>query len=112
MPVTAGDWHMRNPDENHSLLSAKALFRLIKMGWLTVNNVRHYFDPYDHIALTQYNNRPDVRRYPFVFASRNEAILTPSQRVRSWRQAGLATYTDDYPDRFFFRYDLPFIPRR
>ena len=30
---------------------------------------------------------------------------TPSQRVRLWRQAGLATYPNDLPDKVFFGYD-------
>ena len=103
--LIAADWHMRNPDKNHGLLSPKALFRLIKMGWLTLEDVRRYFDLYDYVALAHYNDRPDEQRYPFVVASRNEAMPTPSQRVRLRRQAGLATYPDDYPDRFFFGYD-------
>ena len=103
--LIAADWHMRNPDKNHGLLSPKALFRLVKMGWLTLEDVRRFFDPYDYVALAHYNDGPDERRYPFVVASPNEAIPTPSQRVRLRRQAGLATYPDDYPDRFFFGYD-------
>jgi hypothetical protein len=95
--LIAADWYMRNPEKNHGLLSPKALFGLIKMSWLTLEDVRRYFDPYDYIALAHYNDRPDERRYPFVVASRNEAIPTPSQRVRLHRQAGLATYArQDY----------------
>ena len=103
--LIAADWHMRNPEKNHGLLSPKALFRLVKMGWLTLEDVRRYFDPYDYVALAHYNDKSDEQRYPFVVASRNEAMPTPSQRVRLRRQAGLATYPDDYPDRFFFGYD-------
>ena len=68
---------------------------------LTLEDVRRYFDPYDYVALAHYNDRPDERSYLFVVASQNEAIPTPLQRVRLWRQAGLATCPDEYPDRVF-----------
>jgi hypothetical protein len=103
--LIAADWHMRNPNKNHGLLSPKALFRLIKMGWLTLTDVRRYFDPFEYVALAHYNDKPDEQRYPFVVGSHNESIPTPSQRVRLRRQAGLATYPDDYPDKVFFGYD-------
>ncbi len=103
--LIAADWHMRNPDKNHGLLSAKALFRLIKMGWLTLADVRRYFNTYDYVTLAHYNDKPDDQRYPFVVASQNKSIPSPSQRVRLRRQAGLASYPDDYPDREFFGYD-------
>ncbi|KAI0268043.1 hypothetical protein BGY98DRAFT_1020782 [Russula aff. rugulosa BPL654] len=70
-------------DPNYGLLSPKALFRLIKMGWLTLADVRRYFNPYTY----------------------NKTIPTPSQRVRLRRQAGLATYPDDFPDTEFFGYN-------
>jgi hypothetical protein len=103
--LIAADWHMRNPDKNHGLLSPKALFRLIKLGWLTLMDVRRYFDQYAYVALAHYNDKPDERRYPFVVASQNESIPTPSQRVRLRRQAGLAIYPDDHPDKEFFGYN-------
>jgi hypothetical protein len=103
--LIAADWLMRNPDKNHGLLSAKALFRLIKMGWLAIADVRRYFNPNDYVALAYYNDKPDDQRYPFVVASQNKSIPTPSQRVRLRRQAGLASYPDDFPDREFFGYD-------
>jgi hypothetical protein len=103
--LIAADWHMRNPGKNHGLLSPKALFRLIKMGWLTLTDIRRHFNPYDYVALAHYNDKPDEQRYPFVTACQNESIPTPSQRVRLRRQAGLATYPDDYPDKVFFGYN-------
>jgi hypothetical protein len=75
--ITA-DWHMRNPDMNHGLLSPNALFHLIKMGWLTLTDVRRHFNPYDYVALAHYNDKPDEQRYPFVVASQNEPIPTRS----------------------------------
>ncbi|KAF8488813.1 hypothetical protein F5888DRAFT_1910668 [Russula emetica] len=103
--LIAADWHMRNPDKNHGLLSPKALFRLIKMGWLTLTDVRNYFDPYAYVALAHYNDKPDEQRYPFVVVSQNESMPTPSQRVQLRRQAGLATYPNDYQDKSFFGYN-------
>jgi hypothetical protein len=103
--LIAADWHMRNPDKNHGLLSSKALFRLIKVGWLTLTYIRRYFNPYDYVALARYNDKPDEQRYPFVAICQNESIRSLSQRVRLRRQAGLATYPDDYPDKVFFGYD-------
>jgi len=55
--LIAADWHMRNPDKNNGLLSLKSLSCLIKIGWHTLEDVRRYFDPYDHVALAHYNNR-------------------------------------------------------
>ena len=95
--LIAADWHMRNPDKNHGLLSPKALFHLIN----TLEDVGRFFNPYDYVALAHYNDRLDERRYPFVVASQKEAVSTPSQRVRLRCQAGLPPYPDDYPDRFF-----------
>ena len=92
---------MSNTDKNRGLLSAKALFRLIKMGWLTLIDVRRHFNPNDCVALAHYNDRLDEQRYPFVAASQNESIPTPSERVRLRRQAGLATHPDEVQDKFF-----------
>jgi hypothetical protein len=103
--LIAADWHMRNPDKNRGLLSPKALFRLIKMGWLTLIDVKRYLNPYDYVALANYNDKPDEQRYPFVAVSKNESIPTPSQRVRLRRQAGLATHPNDYQDTLFFGYN-------
>jgi hypothetical protein len=99
--LIAADWHMRNPDKNRGLLSPKALFRLIKMGWLTLTDVGRYFNPYDYVALAHYNDKADEQRYPFVAVSQNESIRTPSQRVCLRRQVGLAAYPDDYHDKVF-----------
>ena len=103
--LIAADWHMRNPEKNRGLLSPKALFRLIKMGWLALDDVRRYFNPYEYVALAHYNDKPDEKRYPFVVASKNESIPTPSQRVRLRRQAGLASQPGDIPDKEFFGYN-------
>lgn len=103
--LIAADWHMRNPENNRRLLNPKGLFRLIKIGWLTLDDVRQYFNPYEYVALAHYNDKPDEQRYPFVVASKNESMPTPSRRVRLRRQAGLATNPGDYPDAFFFGYN-------
>ena len=99
--LIAADWHLRNPDKNHGLLSLKVLFRLFKMGWFILTDIRRYFNPYDYVALAYYSNdKPDEQRYPFVVVSQNKSIPTPSQRVRLRSQAGLATY----PGEVFFEY--------
>ena len=103
--LIAADWHMRNPEKNRRLLNPKGLFRLIKMGWLTLDHVRQYFNPFEYVALAHYNDKPDERRYPFVVASKNESMPTPSRRVRLRRQAGLATNPGDLPDALFFGYN-------
>jgi len=102
--LIAADWHMRNPEKNYGLLSPKGLFRLIKMGWLTLADVRMNFHPREYTALAQYNDRPDEQRYPFIAVPPNESIPTPSQRVRLRRQAGLSSHPDDVPDSEFFGY--------
>jgi hypothetical protein len=38
--LIAAYWHMRNPQQNY-LPGPKGLFRLIKMGWLTLADVKH-----------------------------------------------------------------------
>ncbi|KAH9035829.1 hypothetical protein EDB84DRAFT_1484353 [Lactarius hengduanensis] len=78
--LVAADWHMRNPEKNHGVLSGKALFRLIKVGWLSMGEVA---------------KRVHVR----------EPMPSPSQRVRMRRNAGFRSHPDDLPDREFFGYD-------
>ncbi|KAI0269690.1 hypothetical protein BGY98DRAFT_1100970 [Russula aff. rugulosa BPL654] len=96
--LIATDWHMRNPDKNYGLLSPKALFHLIKMGWLTLEDVKCYFNPYNYVTLTHYNNKPNDQQYPFVVVFKSKTISTPSQHVQLHRQAGLTTYPDNFPD--------------
>ncbi|KAI9463782.1 hypothetical protein F5148DRAFT_194916 [Russula earlei] len=100
--LIAADWHMRNPRENHGLLTAKGLFRLIKIGWLSLADIRKHVHPRAYTAVAQYNERPDEQRYPFV-VPQNATMPTPSQRVRMRRKAGLRTHPDDLPDGDFFR---------
>ena len=102
--LIATDWHMRNPEKNHGVLSGKALFRLIKLGWLSMAEVARRVHVREFTALAQYSERPDEQRYPFVVAPA-EPIPTFSQRVRMRRNAGFRTRPDDLPDREFFGYD-------
>ncbi|KAF8261321.1 hypothetical protein EI94DRAFT_1746273 [Lactarius quietus] len=102
--LIATDWHMRNPEKNHGVLSGKALFRLIKVGWLSMSEVAKRVHVREYTALAQYSDRPDEERYPFVVAPA-EPIPTPSQRVRMRRNAGFRSHPDDIPDREFFGYD-------
>jgi len=34
--LVVADWHMHNPHKNYGLLTPKALFRVVKIGWLTL----------------------------------------------------------------------------
>ncbi|KAH9051314.1 hypothetical protein EDB83DRAFT_2397145 [Lactarius deliciosus] len=102
--LIATDWHMRNPEKNHGMLSGKALFRLIKVGWVSMSEVAKRVHVREYSALAQYSDRPDDGRYPFVLAS-SEPMPTPSQRVRMRRNAGFRSHPDDLPDREFFGYD-------
>ena len=102
--LIATDWHMRNPEKNHGVLSGKALFRLIKLGWLSMADVARRVHVREFTALAQYTDRPDDQRYPFVVAPA-EPMPTPSQRVRMRRNAGFRSHPDDLPDREFFGYD-------
>ena len=101
--LIATDWHMRNPEKNHGVLSGKSLFRLIKLGWLTMSEVAKRVHVREYTALAQYSDRPDEQRYPFVAPP--GPIPTPSQRVRMRRNAGFRSHPDDLPDRDFFGYD-------
>ena len=102
--LIAADWHMRNPHKNFGLLTSKALFRLVKIGWLALPEVGRRFSPIELAMLKEYNDLPDERRYPFVVPA-HERMPTPSQRVRMRRKAGLTIHWDDHPDRLFFGYD-------
>jgi len=102
--LIATDWHMRNPEKNHGVLSGKALFRLIKLGWLSMGEVAKRVHVREYSALAQYSDRPDEERYPFVVAP-SDPIPTPSQRVRMRRNAGFRSHPDDLPDREVFGYD-------
>jgi hypothetical protein len=103
-PLIATDWHMRNPRRNHGMLSGKALFRLIKIGWLTLADVAKRVHVREFSALVQYSERPEEERYPFVIVP-NSPLPTPSQRVRMRWNSGFPTHTDDVPDQVFFGYD-------
>ncbi|KAH9172468.1 hypothetical protein EDB89DRAFT_1965424 [Lactarius sanguifluus] len=74
-----------------SLIAGKALFRLIKVGWLSMSEVAKRVHVREYSALAQYSDRPDDRRYPFVLAS-SEPMPTPSQRVRMRRNAGFRSH--------------------
>jgi hypothetical protein len=87
---------MRDPQKNYGMLSPKGL-QLIKMGWLTVADVRLNLHPRKYAALAQYNDRPDEQQYSFVIVPPNQSIPTPSQCVRLRCQAGLCSHTDDVP---------------
>jgi hypothetical protein len=102
--LIAADWHMRNPTKNYGLLTPKALFRLIKIGWLTLGEVSQHFSPVEFATLREYNDLPDEQRYPFVVPP-DEPMPTPSRRVRMRRKAGLTIHWDDYPDSMFFGYN-------
>ena len=102
--LIATDWHMRNPEKNHGMLNGKALFRLIKHGWLSMSEVAKRVHVREFNSLTQYSDRPEDQRYPFVVAPA-EPMPTPSQRVRMRRNAGFRSHPDDLPDRDFFGYD-------
>ncbi|KAH9035839.1 hypothetical protein EDB84DRAFT_1437801 [Lactarius hengduanensis] len=95
------DWHTRNSEKNHGMLSGKALFQLIKVGWLSMSEVAKRVHVREFSALVQYSDRPDDGRYSFVLAS-SEPMPTPSQRVRMRRNAGFRSHPDD---REFFGYD-------
>ena len=99
--LIATDWHMRNPHMNFGLLSPKGL----KVGWLSLADVRPNLHTHEYTALAQYNDRPDEGRYPFIFVPPNQSIPTPSQSVKLRRQAGLCSHPDDVPDNEFFRYN-------
>jgi len=99
--LIATDWHMpRNPEKNHGVLNGKALFRLIKHGWLSMGEVAKRVHAREYTALTQYSERPEEQRYPFVVAPA-EPMPTTSQRVRMRRNAGFRSHADDLPDRDF-----------
>jgi hypothetical protein len=102
--LIAADWHMRNPQKNYGLLTPKALFRLVKIGWLTLPELGRHFSPVELAMLKEYNDLPDERRYPFVVPA-HERMPTPSQRVRIRRRAGLTIHWDDHPDSLFFGYN-------
>ena len=80
--LISADWHMRNPHKNFSLLIPKSLFRLIKMGWLSMANVRLNLHPHKYTTLTQYNKHPNEQLNPSIIMPLNQSILTPSQHVK------------------------------
>ncbi|KAH9961926.1 hypothetical protein BC827DRAFT_1200393 [Russula dissimulans] len=100
--LVAADWQMRNKIKNCGMLTPKFIWRLIKIGWLTVEDVKFHFHLNDYIELVRYNNRPDEQRYPFVLP-RNVRMPTAARRVRMRRTAGLDTHDDDLPDSIFFK---------
>ena len=77
-PLIAADRHMRNPMKNRGLLTPKALFRLIKIGWLTLAEVSRHFSPVEFATLKEYNNLLEEQHYPFIVTPK-EAMPTLSQ---------------------------------
>jgi hypothetical protein len=102
--LIAADWHMRNPHKNFGLLSPKGLFRLIKMSWPSLADVRlntrastsrsHSTTTAPTRGATRLSSCPRISRY-----------RPPSQRVKLRRQAGLCSHPDDVPDSEFFGYN-------
>ena len=79
--LIALDWHLRNPHENYGLLREKSLFRLIKMGWVALPDIRGgrtcATAPRSRTTTTSPTNR-----YPFIVVPLNQETPTPLQRVR------------------------------
>jgi hypothetical protein len=50
--LTMRDWHTRNPEKNNGVLSGKALFCLIKLGWLSMSEVAKRVHVREYTALT------------------------------------------------------------
>ena len=68
---------MGNPYQTTGLLSSKCLFRPIKMGQLSLADVRLNLHPREYTALVKYTDRLNEQRYPFVIAlSPIQSILT------------------------------------
>jgi hypothetical protein len=99
------DWRMRNPRKNVGRLSTKGLYRLIKMGWVSLSDASLRLSPDESAALAVFLNRSDKLHYPFVISSPNKSIPTASQRVQIRRSSGLPSYLDDVPDSDFFGYN-------
>jgi hypothetical protein len=103
--LVAANWHMRNPHKNFGLLIPKSLFRPIKMGWRSLADVRLNLHLCEYTALAQYNDRSEEQRYPSIVLPPNQSMLTPSQRAKLLRQAGLCNHPDDVTDSEFLGYD-------
>ncbi|KAF8463246.1 hypothetical protein DFH94DRAFT_699595 [Russula ochroleuca] len=86
---------MRDPQKNYGMLSPKGL-QLIKMGWLTVADVRLNLHPRKYAALAQYNDRPDEQQYSFVIVPPNQSIPTPSHEFFVYNTTG---FSDDVRGR-------------
>jgi len=62
LSLIAADWHIHNPHKNYGLLTPNGLFRLIKIGRLTLAEVGRHFSPVELAMLNEYNDLPDERR--------------------------------------------------
>ena len=70
LSLIAADWHMCNPLKNDGFLMPMGLFRLVKIGWLTLAQVGQHFSPIGFAMLKEYNDLPGKWRYPFVVPAR------------------------------------------
>ncbi|KAI0260337.1 hypothetical protein BC834DRAFT_886799 [Gloeopeniophorella convolvens] len=104
LPLIATDWHMRNPKKNNGGLSGKSLFRLIKLGWLSMSDAMKHLHPREAAALMRYSSLPDEERYPFVVAP-GDTLPPPSARVRMRHASAFDSHADDVPDSEFFGYN-------
>jgi len=99
--LIAADWQMRNMAKNSGMLPPKSIWRLVKIGWLTVEEVKVRFHVRDYLGVVRYNALLPEERYPFVLP-RNVRMPTPAMRVRMRRMSGLPTHENDLPDSVFF----------
>ena len=103
--LVAANWHMRNPHKTFGLFIPKSVFHLIKMGRLSLADVRLNMHLCKYTALAQYNDRSERQRHPSIVVPPNRSMPTPSQPVKLRLQAGLCNHPDDVTDGEFLGYD-------
>ncbi|KAI0044578.1 hypothetical protein FA95DRAFT_1562114 [Auriscalpium vulgare] len=100
------DWRIRNPVRTGKGTSPRELWRLIKLGWVMLEEMSPYWTPEEIAAVERYGARTDPPPSEFVVVPHaHRELPTPQERVRLRKMSGYPSHPDDLPDSHFFGSD-------
>lgn len=96
------DWHLRNVNQHKLKVSHQGLWRLLRMGWITLSEVEPFWSTDLRQNVLQFDSQEDGPiPVEWVNSSSSDTIPTPQERV--WlRKRRYPTTLGDLPDSQFF----------
>lgn len=96
------DWHLRNVKQHKLKVSHQGLWRLLRMGWITLSEVEPFWSTDLRQNVLQFDSQEDGPiPVEWVNSSSSDTIPTPQERV--WlRKRRYPTTLGDLPDSQFF----------